>query len=56
VREISSNINDEDIIIATSKITEIKSNTDKIIENPSIFNDFLDRYNRNVRSFREELE
>ena len=56
VREISSTIADEDIIIATSKFTDLKKNVDTIIENPTIFNGFIDKYNSKIRWFKEEIE
>jgi hypothetical protein len=56
VREISSSIQDEDILIATSKFTDLKQNADKIIDNPSIFNSFLDSYNTKITWYREEID
>ncbi len=56
VREISSSIADEDVIISTDKFTGLKKNVDKIIENPHIFDDFIETYNKTVTWYREELE
>lgn len=56
IREISASMSDEDIVISIDKFTWIKKNIDKIIDNPFIFNDFVERYNNNITNLRENIK
>jgi len=56
VKEISSTISDQDVIIATNRLPDYDKNIDKIIENPSIFDGFVNSYNQTITSHREKIE